>query len=137
MEPPGRGGQRRCLLAGLSGPHSGLDRDSIARVRSGPDAPGWTPRQALLLRAGDELHDARRITEETWAPLAALLSDQQLIELCLLVGHYEMLAMTLNSLGVQPEPSAVRALGGRAAEVAESLRAGLGSTRRRASPPSA
>lgn len=80
---------------------AGLDRDSIARVRSGPDAAGWTPRQALLLRAGDELHDARRIAEETWAQLAALLSDQQLIELCMLVGHYEMVAMTLNSLEVQ------------------------------------
>ena len=33
----------------------------------------------------------------------ALLPEAQLIELCLLIGHYEMLAMTLNALRVQPE----------------------------------
>ena len=35
--------------------------------------------------------------------LRPLLSDEELIELCLLVGHYEMLAMTLNSLQVEPD----------------------------------
>jgi hypothetical protein len=39
-------------------------------------------------------------------------SERQLIELCRLVGHYEMLAMTLNSLGVEPEPSALARLSG-------------------------
>jgi len=41
---------------------------------------------------------------------AAQLGDHELIELCMLVGHYEMLAMTLNSLGVEAEPSALAAL---------------------------
>ncbi len=36
-------------------------------------------------------------------PLRARLSDVELIELCMLAGHYEMLAMTLNALRVQPE----------------------------------
>jgi alkylhydroperoxidase family enzyme len=83
------------------GARAGLDRASIDRVRSGPDADGWTPRQALLLRAADELHDDRRIAEATWTALAAQLGEEQLIEFCMLVGHYEMLAMTLNSLEVQ------------------------------------
>ena len=39
-----------------------------------------------------------------WTDLRPLLSDAELIELCLLVGHYEMLAMTLNALCVQPDP---------------------------------
>jgi hypothetical protein len=30
-------------------------------------------------------------------------AERQLIEVCLLIGHYEMLAVTLNTLGVQPE----------------------------------
>ena len=38
-----------------------------------------------------------------WSELHALYSDVELIELCMLVGHYEMLAMTLNTLRVQPE----------------------------------
>jgi alkylhydroperoxidase family enzyme len=56
-----------------------------------------------LLRAVDELHEERTISGALWQELRPLLSDVELIELCMLVGHYEMLAMTLASLGVQPE----------------------------------
>jgi alkylhydroperoxidase family enzyme len=85
------------------GRRAGLDRDAIERVRRGPDAPGWSARQVLLLRATDELHDHRRIHQETWDRLASTLTDVELIELCMLVGHYEMVAMTIESLGIQPD----------------------------------
>ena len=77
----------------------GLSAEDIARVRDGAD--GFSGRQALLLRAVDELHDTRDISDETWAGLRAELSDIDLIELCMLAGHYEMLAMTLNALRVE------------------------------------
>jgi AhpD family alkylhydroperoxidase len=77
----------------------GLSADEIARVRQGPD--GFSERQALLLRAVDELHDTRDISDETWGGLRSRLSDVELIELCMLTGHYEMLAMTLNALRVE------------------------------------
>jgi alkylhydroperoxidase family enzyme len=73
-------------------------------VREGPGAGGWSPRRQLLLRAADELHSDRTISDALWAPLRAQLSDTELIELCMLVGHYEMLAMTLNALRVEPDP---------------------------------
>ena len=82
---------------------AGLAPEDIERVHLGPDAEGWSPRQASLLRAADELHSDRRISDEVWSELRSELSDEQLIELCLLVGHYEMLAMTLNSLRVEPD----------------------------------
>ncbi|MFL5909593.1 MAG: carboxymuconolactone decarboxylase family protein [Gaiellaceae bacterium] len=82
---------------------AGLDREEIARVREGPGAPGWSERQQLLLRAADELHAERAISDSTWSGLRPKYSDRELIEICMLVGHYEMLAMTLNSLGVQPD----------------------------------
>jgi AhpD family alkylhydroperoxidase len=85
------------------GKRAGLSAEEIERVRSGPDAPGWDERQALLLRAADELHGDGRIGDELWAQLAAQLDEVRLIELCMLVGHYEMLAMTLNSLRVEPD----------------------------------
>jgi AhpD family alkylhydroperoxidase len=85
------------------GQRAGLSQEQIARVRSGPTAEGWTERQDLLLRAADELHAAGRIGDELWAQLAQQLDEPRLIELCMLIGHYEMLAMTLNSLGVEPE----------------------------------
>jgi len=84
------------------GAQAGLSPGEIERVRLGPDA-GWTERRSALLRAADELLSETRISDETWNRLRPLLSDEDLIELCLLVGHYEMLAMTLNSLEVEPD----------------------------------
>jgi alkylhydroperoxidase family enzyme len=92
------------------GARAGLGKDEIARVRDGADADGWSERERLLLTAADELHGDRRVSDATWAGLRPLLSDEQLIELCMLVGHYEMLAMTLNSLGVQPDVQLRRGL---------------------------
>jgi alkylhydroperoxidase family enzyme len=82
---------------------AGLDSEDVQRVRQGPGAAGWSQRQELLLRAADELHAERTISDSLWATLRPLYSDRELIELCMLVGHYEMLAMTLNALGVQPD----------------------------------
>ena len=82
----------------------GIERDVIDRVAAGPDAAGWDERQALLLRAADELHAHARISEATWGGLAGHLEEQQLIELPILVGQYHLVAFALNSLAVQPEP---------------------------------
>lgn len=82
---------------------AGLDADAVRRVRDGADADGWSPRQALLLHAADELHERRTLSDAVWDGLRPLLSDVELIELCMLVGHYEMLAMTLNALAVEPD----------------------------------
>jgi 4-carboxymuconolactone decarboxylase len=81
----------------------GITENEIERVRRGPDAEGWDPFEATLLRAADELHAASRIGDETWAALAARYDEQQLIEVPMLVGHYHMVAFTLNTLGVPLE----------------------------------
>jgi AhpD family alkylhydroperoxidase len=80
---------------------AGLSAEQIADVRDGEG--DFSQRQLLLLRAADELHAGRELSDETWAKLSAFLSEVELIELCMLVGHYEMLAMTLNSLRVEPD----------------------------------
>lgn len=82
---------------------AGLTADEVARVRDGAAAAGWSSRRALLLRAADELHADGCIGDELWAGLSRELDEVELIELCMLVGHYEMLAMTLRSLDVQPD----------------------------------
>ena len=83
---------------------AGLSAEEIERVRSGPGAEGWSDRQRHLLCAADELHADRTLSDSLWARLRPVMSDTDLIELCLLVGHYEMLAMTLNALAVEPDP---------------------------------
>jgi AhpD family alkylhydroperoxidase len=84
------------------GMQAGLSQEEIERVRLGADA-GWSERRSALLRAADELHSDRFISDAVWAELRPLYTDEQLIEICLLVGHYEMLAMTLNSLEIEPD----------------------------------
>src|SRR4051812_46638248 len=80
----------------------GLTREDVERVRAGAD--GWDARQTAILEAVDELHATRDMTDGTWQALRdAGLTETQLIELPMLVGHYEMLAMTLNALRVQPD----------------------------------
>jgi AhpD family alkylhydroperoxidase len=85
------------------GRRAGLSEEEISWVRVGADAPGWSERRALLLRAADEMHERRQIGHELWGQLSHHLSEVLLIELCMLIGHYEMLAMTLNTLEVEPE----------------------------------
>jgi alkylhydroperoxidase family enzyme len=85
------------------GQRAGLTPADIERVREGADAEGWSRHQALLLRAADELHATRTLSDDLWGELRPLLNDKELIELCMLIGHYEMLAMTLNALCVEPE----------------------------------
>ena len=83
------------------GRRAGLSAQEIDRVREGAAADGWSARQALLLRATDELLAERTLSDAVWAELRPLLSDEQLIELCMLAGHYAMLAGTLNALRVE------------------------------------
>ncbi len=83
---------------------AGLSKELIERVADDAPADGFDPRQVTLLQAADELHHERCIAGPTWSRLSEFLSDVQLIELCMVVGHYEMLAMTLKSLGVAPDP---------------------------------
>jgi alkylhydroperoxidase family enzyme len=120
---------------GALAPRAGLSVRDLEQVIEGPAAAGWRPRQRLLLEAADELHDHRVITDRTWDALAAELTGRQRIELCLLVGHYEMLAMTLNSLGVEAEPTTLSRLSPSTAEAAEGLRAGLVAARGVRTPP--
>jgi alkylhydroperoxidase family enzyme len=79
----------------------GIERETVDRVRAGPDAEGWSEHEAALLRAADELHEASRISDETWAKLAEDYDTERLIEVAMVVGHYTMLAGALNSFGVE------------------------------------
>ncbi|MDP1820808.1 MAG: carboxymuconolactone decarboxylase family protein [Acidimicrobiales bacterium] len=83
---------------------AGVEDDEIGRIGNDPDAAGWSEGDAALLRAADELHSGARISDPTWAALRERYDDQQLIEVCMVVGQYHLVAFTLNSLGVEAEP---------------------------------
>lgn len=88
----------------LIGRQAGLTDEEIERVKQGPDAPGWDAFDATLLRAADELHHDHRVGDDSWAALAERYDERQLVEVPMLVGHYHLVAFTLNTLRVQREP---------------------------------
>ncbi len=86
---------------------SGITDEEVQRVKAGLEAAGWDPFDAVLIRAADELHKESCIADATWEALTDRYDTQQLIEVPMVVGHYHMVAYTLNSLGVQREPGVV------------------------------
>jgi alkylhydroperoxidase family enzyme len=79
----------------------GLEPEEIARVEAGPDAPGWSPFDAALLRAVDELVADAKIADPTWQVLSGELDEGQLMDLVFTVGAYDLLAMAMRSFQVE------------------------------------
>lgn len=86
------------------GLRAGLTPEDIARVPLGANAPGWEPRIVTLMQACDEFHHDRMIAEPTWLELEQYYDAQHLLEVIMLIGHYEMLAGVLNSTGLPLDP---------------------------------
>jgi alkylhydroperoxidase family enzyme len=86
------------------GAAAGLSEEEVARCARPLEDAGWSDEDTVLLRAADELHESARVSDSTWAALAATYSPAQLIEVCMVVGQYHLVAFTVNSAGVQREP---------------------------------
>jgi alkylhydroperoxidase family enzyme len=87
----------------------GLSEEQLrATVLEGPDADVWSPRQQLLVRLADELHDTATVSAGLWDELAAGWDTAQLIELIATAGFYHLVSFTANATAVQAEPFAAR-----------------------------
>ena len=85
-------------------PRCGVTPEEIDKIADGQITDGWTPLEADLLAATDQLMDSYRIDDATWARLAEHLDEQQLVEVVFVAGTYTCLAMAFNSFGVQLDP---------------------------------
>lgn len=85
------------------GHRCGLSAAEVERLKAGPDA-GWSPADAALVRAADELHADQFITAPTWAALLAHFSEKQAMDVVFTAGQYTQVCMMLNSFGVQLDP---------------------------------
>lgn len=83
---------------------AGLSGTDLERLSTGPETEGWTPRERALLRATDLLHAERDLDDATWEELSEHLDERERIELCMLVGHYTMLATVIRALRIEPDP---------------------------------
>jgi AhpD family alkylhydroperoxidase len=86
------------------GARAGVTPADAERVRAGSAAGGWTDHERLLLRAAEELLATRDLSDATWTELRSTYDERRVIELLLLVGHYDMLATTLMTLRLEPDP---------------------------------
>jgi alkylhydroperoxidase family enzyme len=89
------------------GEAEGVTRAELAALGSEEGlGAAWAPLERAALRAVDETAADGAVSDGTWEELAAHLRANELIELLLLIAHYEMLTGVLRSLRVQLEPRA-------------------------------
>lgn len=87
------------------GLRAGVSAEDIARAAEGPQAFGTDPKISAVLSACDEIHRDKMIAEDTWLALQTHYDEKRLLELVLLINHYEMLAGVLNSTGLELDAS--------------------------------
>ena len=85
----------------VQGLDAGLTDDEVRAVRRDPADGGWSAEEAGLLAAVDELIADGTISDATWQLLAAGMNEQQLLDMVFTAGAYEMLAMVMQSFGVE------------------------------------
>jgi AhpD family alkylhydroperoxidase len=85
------------------GKRAGVTSADVDRVKVGPAADGWTPRERVLLEAVDQLHERQDLDDAAWDAVRAHLDEATTIEFILLVGHYEMLATFITTLRIQTD----------------------------------
>ncbi|HEX7854633.1 MAG TPA: carboxymuconolactone decarboxylase family protein [Sphingobium sp.] len=78
----------------------GITPEEVEQVIIGSSAPEWNDDDRMILRAVEELFDDAMISDETWAELASRLDERQLIELPVVIGHYQGLAYLQNALRI-------------------------------------
>jgi len=79
---------------------AGGTEEELMRIKAGPDAPGWGPFDATLLRAAEELHRDTFISDETFKQLQSKYTPAQIVGAIFTVGHYNTAAMLINSIAI-------------------------------------
>jgi AhpD family alkylhydroperoxidase len=87
------------------GRRAGVRSADVERIKVGSTADGWQGNEQLLMRVTEELQATQDLSDATWAELRAAYDERTAIELLLLIGHYDMLATTLMTLRLQPDPA--------------------------------
>lgn len=75
----------------------------VAATVSG-DRSVWTPAEAALLTACEELDRTVRLSEPAWVSLRAHFDEAQILELISLTGFYRTVCLHVHALNIAPEP---------------------------------
>ncbi|MGZ4539247.1 MAG: carboxymuconolactone decarboxylase family protein [Blastococcus sp.] len=85
---------------------AGLRPDEISAAAEASPAAGLPERRQVLIAITDELIAQRALSDGTWQAARRALTEREVIEACLLIGHYQGLASAIGGLGIQLESDA-------------------------------
>jgi len=88
--------------------------DAQIRAVGTPNVALFDPQQMAVLGYAGELTSAARASDAAYAAVAAFLNEEEIVELTLVIGYYNMVSRTLNALEVDvdaPAQSDLDALG--------------------------
>ena len=85
-----------------------LSSEEVASTCVEPGTGAFSPRERLLLRLVDELHDTAQVSDALWQELAAEWTAEQLIELIALAGFYHLISFLTNALRISSEAYGAR-----------------------------
>jgi 4-carboxymuconolactone decarboxylase len=85
----------------IAAAEAGFGEAEFTALVEGASSRLWTPSDAALIRAADALYVDAFVDDGTWDMLVAHYNERQILDVIFIVGNYLMLAMGLNSFGVQ------------------------------------
>ena len=88
--------------AGLS------EAEVAATIDFGTVHQEWSDSEASLIKLVDELHENATVSDATWESLMSHYTDEQALELIVLVGYYHAISFVTNAACVELESGAPR-----------------------------
>lgn len=80
--------------------------DSQIRGIAAPSVALFEPREMAVLSYAGELTSEARVSDAAYAAVAAFLNEEEIVELTLVIGFYNMVSRTLNALQVNVDAPA-------------------------------
>lgn len=82
---------------------AGLTKEEVRRVIDGAEASGWTDWEKSIILATDQIKLDAQMSDIVYDALAVKYDANQIIDLIMTVGNYNMVSTGLNILGVPLE----------------------------------
>lgn len=89
---------------------AGLTADEVRAIIAVSDPEGLSQHDAAVARFARELTTDARVSDATYDAVAGFMSEQQIVELTMLVGAYRLIACVANGLRVDLDDVPARAL---------------------------
>ncbi|HEY8579531.1 MAG TPA: carboxymuconolactone decarboxylase family protein [Beijerinckiaceae bacterium] len=87
---------------------AGVTEATVAAIAEGRRPSGLTDEEQTVWDMVTEILNTRRVSDATYAQALARFGEQGVIDLCGLVGYYQLLALTMNVARVPPPDGETR-----------------------------